>query len=141
MNALRGKSNEIMANSSKFVKEPEAIDFGNYKGKLKFAAAAVSDLEKIYKSTELPTYTADLPAFEAKKRAAMMDVVKSTVSAAKEDLALLNQQLAAFEDSRMSEETTIGDLKQRFPTIAKEVESEIKDHHWLKQINKYGLNI
>ena len=136
MNNLRGKANAITADSAKFVNEPAAIDFSAYKSKLRFTGAAVADLEKVYSSTKLPEFTASLPSFEAQKRAAMMEVVTSTVAAAKADLELLRADIAKFESSRMTIDTSTEDLKQRFPAIAKEVETEIKDHQWFKSITQ-----
>lgn len=132
VNFLRGKANEIAANSGKYAKAPAAIDFGTYKKKLKFTAAAVETLEKTYKSKSLPTYSASLPPFEAKKRAMLLSVVRSTVGAAKADLESLNAQLSAFEDGRITTSTSVGELRSRFPTIAKEIEQEIKGHEWAK---------
>jgi len=126
VNLLRGKANEITANSAKYVKPPAAIDFSSYKKKLKFTAAAVDSLESAYKKKSLPTYSAMLPAFENKKRAMLLSVVKSTVEAAKTDLEALQAQLSAFEEGRITKDTSVGELRDRFPQIAKEAEEEIK---------------
>ena len=89
-------------------------------------------LQKAYASKSLPTYNATLPAFEAKKRSVMLSIAKSTVAAAKADLENQKLQLAAFEENRITPETSIGQLKTRFPHIAKEIEGEIKNHEWAK---------
>ena len=130
--ALRGKANAITADSAKFVKAPAAIDFAAYKDRLKFTKEAVGALEKVYGDRKLPQYTASLPAFDAKKRAAMLTVVKSTVDATKQDLEVLSQQLASFEAGRITEDTSVGELEDRFPAVAKEIEEEIKNHEWQK---------
>lgn len=84
------------ANAAKYGKAPEVIDFAAYKNKLRFTGSAVASLEVLlqrhgfiflkhrrsrfihlfclqiqsaYKSATYPTYTAELPAFEVKKRA------------------------------------------------------------------------
>lgn len=99
---------------------------------MKFTADAVGDLEKVYTGRQIPTYNAKLPAFDAKKRAAMMAVVESTVAATKQDLANLNGQLANFEEGRITEETSLVDLENRFPELAAETEEEINQHLWAK---------
>jgi hypothetical protein len=129
---LRGKANSITADNVKFVQAPAAIDFGAYKDRLKFTKEAVDKLEKVYGSRSIPQYSASLPAFEAKKRAAMLAVAKSTVDATKSDIDMLKSQLAAFEAGRITEETSVGELENRFPAIAKEIEEEIKNHEWQK---------
>ena len=88
----------------------------------------------MYKSTKLPVYTATIPEFESKKRAAMLDVAKATVVAAKNDLSDLTEQIASFEKFRMNKDTSVGDLQMRFPKIAKEVEAEIKHHKWAESM-------
>jgi hypothetical protein len=53
------------------------------------------------------------------------------VTAAKADLVDLNDQLAAFEEVRITRDTSVGQLYQRFPNLAREVEKEIKEHKWV----------
>ncbi len=132
VNLLRNKANAVTADAAKYVKAPAPIDFSAYTKRLKFTGSAVNDLQKAYESRSIPKYSASIPAFEVKKRAAMMAVVKSTVDATKADLANLHAQLAAFESGRITEDTSYGELQQRFPAIAKEIEDEIKDHQWQK---------
>ena len=54
------------------------------------------------------------------------------MTAANADLKDLNAQLDEFEKIRISKETSVGDLNQRFPHLAREVEKEIKNHEWSK---------
>ena len=129
---LRGKANGITADHAKFVQAPAAIDFGAYKNRLKFNKDAVGKLEKVYNSRSIPQYSASLPAFEAKKRAAMLAVAKSTVEATKADTEALKAQLATFEEGRITEDTSVAELENGFPALAKEVEDEIKNHDWSK---------
>jgi hypothetical protein len=89
-------------------------------------------MQTVYKNRSLPSYSATLPAFESKKRSVMLSVAKSTVAAAKADLESQKQQLAAFEENRITQSTSIGQLKARFPHLAKEIEQEIKTHEWAK---------
>ena len=132
LQVLRGKANTIASDSAKFVKAPAAIDFDAYRSKLKFTSAAVKDLETVYANKSIPQYSAKLPAFEAKKRAAMLAVVKSTVDATKADLEGLQASLAAFEAGRITDDTSLHALQNRFPSVATEVETEIKEHQWAK---------
>ena len=88
----------------------------------------------MYKSTKLPSYTASVPAFETAKRAAMLETVKSTVAAAEADLKNISASLDEFEKQRTSKDTSVGDLERRFPTFAKETETEIKEHRWCENV-------
>jgi len=130
--ALRGKANAVAAENAKFVRATAAIDFDAYRKRLKYTGDAVGNLEKAYKGKVIPQYKAELPAFEAKKRAAMLNVVKSTVEATKQDLANLHTQLEAFESGRITEDSSMGEVTQRFPGIAREIEEEIREHKWAK---------
>lgn len=44
----------------------------------------------------------------------------------------LNAQLDEFETIRISKTTSVGELNNRFPQFAKEIEHEIKHHEWAK---------
>ena len=83
-----------------------AIDFGAYGSKLKFTGAAVKDIEKMYSSAKLPQYTATVPAFEAQKRAAMMESVKATVAAANNDNIAIAKSVEEFEKFRITKDTS-----------------------------------
>ena len=57
----------------------------------------------------------------------MLDEV---VAAAQSDLEAIEASLSSFEQIRINKSTSVGELKDRFPEIAREVEEEIKEHHW-----------
>lgn len=135
LNAIRGKANQITADAQKFGGAVPAIDFAAYSKRLKFTGQAVKDIEKMYTSTKLPSYTASVPAFESQKRAAMMETVKSTVAAANTDLSEIQKSLEEFEQFRVTKDTSYGELEKRFPHLAKEVETEVKEHRWCENIN------
>ena len=132
VNLLRAKANDISSNATKYVKDPEAIDFGSYKNKLKFTSSAVADLENAYKARKLPVYTASLPEFDKQKRASMQATVQTILDAAKADLVDLEKQVESLEQTRISATTSVGELNQRFPHFAREVEQEINAHNWTK---------
>lgn len=132
LNMLRAKSNEIMTTAGKFGQAPEKIDFSAYKSKLKFTARAVDELQDVYKKRTLPNFHATLPSFEAKKREMMLSVINRIAEAAKEDLKILEEQLVELEKTKVTKETTYGDMTSRFPNVAREIEQEIKNHEWSK---------
>lgn len=61
-----------------------------------------------------------------------MDMVKSTVDAARGELEQLNNQLVTAQASQFTKETSAMQALERFPAVGKEVEEEIKTHQWLK---------
>jgi len=62
----------------------------------------------------------------------MLNVAKSVVAATKLELQEISTQLDAFEQVKITKETSIGDLRNRFPKIAKEIEAEVNAHQWGK---------
>ena len=60
----------------------------------------------------------------------MLSVAQSTVEAAKADLQSLQTQLESYRP--INDDTSVGDLQNKFPDIAKTIEKEIKSHEWLK---------
>jgi hypothetical protein len=54
------------------------------------------------------------------------------VDLAKADLQDLSAQLDEFENVRINKDTSVNELNQRFPGVAKEVEQEINNHEWSK---------
>mmetsp|Transcript_67956 Transcript_67956/g.189827 ORF Transcript_67956/g.189827 Transcript_67956/m.189827 type:complete len:159 (-) Transcript_67956:18-494(-) len=132
LNLLRAKANEISGNSNKYLKTPAPVNFEAYKNKLKFTGAAVDSLKNAYDNKSLPQYHAALPAFQAKKREAMMAVAKNIVELAQADMKEVNEQLQQFEKIRISKETSVEEINDRFPHLAREVEQEINKHEWAK---------
>lgn len=61
-----------------------------------------------------------------------MEVVKSTVDAARGELEQLNGQLIAAQGNQFTKDTSTLQAFERFPAIGREVEKEIKSHEWLK---------
>lgn len=130
LNVFRGKANEVAAAHAKFGKAPDAINFAAYKNKLKFTASAVDSLEKAYNSRKLPVFSAQVPDLEAKRREKLLASTQSIVDAANAQMDALNHQLEQFETLRVTRNTTVGQVEQRYPEIAREVEKEIKNHEW-----------
>ena len=63
-----------------------------------------------------------------------MDMVKSTVVAANSELELLNNQLVAAQGDQFTRDTNVKKAMERFPTVGKETEEEIKTHQWMKDV-------
>jgi hypothetical protein len=127
---LRASANEVVATAAKYGDKPSAIDFSAYKKKLKFTGATVDKLEALYNSRQSPDYFAQVPEFEVQKREVTQQVLERIVEARKQDIAELQTQLVELEGFKITDETTIGELYDRFPEIATEIEAEIKNHEW-----------
>lgn len=131
LNVFRNKANEIAAAHAKVAgRAPEPVNFSAYKNKLKFTSSAVEALEKAYQAKKLPVFSAEVPELTVKKRAMLVKASEAIAAAAQIELASLNTTLADFDSIRITDETRVEDVKQRFPEVFREVEKEIKDHQW-----------
>lgn len=107
------------------------IDFNSYAKKLKFTGAGVAKLEAVYKSTQIPKYTAEVPSLEKLKRQELLNVISVATEAAEADLKALYAQRDDFEANvRVNMETTMYDIQRRFPDIARSNEDEINQMLW-----------
>ena len=57
------------------------------------------------------------------------------MAAANADLANMKKQMELFEVVRIKGDTSLGELRDRFPHVAREIETEIDQHSWLKDSN------
>jgi hypothetical protein len=53
---------------------------------------------------------------------------------AKLDLQDLASQLDEFEKIRITKDSSVTDMNKRFPHIAREIEKELKNHQWAKDV-------
>lgn len=127
---LRAAANEVVAEASKYGTKPSEIDFSAYKKKLKFTGATVDKLEAAYKSRASPNNYAKVPEFYVTKRQVTLQVLERIVEARKADIAELESQLGELANFKITSETTTGELCDRFPELAREIEAEIKNHEW-----------
>lgn len=127
---LRASANELLSQASKYGQKPAEIDFAAYKQKLRFTSSAVDSLEKIYKARQLPNHFAAISDFHVKKREVTASVLARIVEARKLDIAELNAQVVELENFKIDDETSAGDIRNRFPEMAREVELQIKNHEW-----------
>jgi len=57
-------------------------------------------------------------------------VVENIVNAAKADIADVTNQLQELDKTRISKSTTVGEIFQRFPSMARETERKLKNHEY-----------
>ncbi len=63
-------------------------------------------------------------------------VLQDTVKAAEEYLKEIEEQLESFEALRIKKDTSVGEIKSRFPDVARSVEEEIKFQSWTGPVDK-----
>ena len=127
---FRQEVNQVVAESAKFGAKPNPIDFSAYKKKLKFTSATVDKLEAIYNKRPSPGFYAKVPDFIVARRQVTVQIFERVVEAHKADIVELEGQLAELENFKITDETTIGQLQDRFPDVARQIEQGIKNHEW-----------
>jgi len=142
LNVIRSKANEVNTLYNKEDKPLEPIDFKAYKSRLTFTGSGVDAIEPLWKSVKLPEYTALVPDFEKKQRAELLAILDTATEAARIELNQLYKQRDDFETSvRVTQYTTMADIRQRFPDIARSNEDEINQHLWFynKETTRHNL--
>ena len=115
-------------------KKPEAVDFAGYKEKIR-AAGLVEAFEKEYAALKYPTFKATSdPALLADQAKALKDA-EASVAESKTRITALEAQVTLMTAKRTGKTTTVDDVYEAFPEIKKEIDDEIENHEWHKDIN------
>mmetsp|Transcript_30995 Transcript_30995/g.23048 ORF Transcript_30995/g.23048 Transcript_30995/m.23048 type:complete len:166 (+) Transcript_30995:46-543(+) len=127
---IRGAVNELLGEVAKYPSKPAEINFADHKKKLKLTASAVDKLEALYKKRELPNYYSQIDEFYVLQRQLLTQVRERIVEARKLDIEELTAVKAELETFKVTEETTVKDMFDRFPEMAREIEQQVKNHQW-----------
>jgi len=115
-------------------KKPEAIDFAGYKKKIS-AAGLVEAFEKEYAALAYPEFKASNdPELQAAQAKAVKDA-EVAVNESKARITELKATVTMLMAKRTGRETTVDDVYEAYPAIKKEIDAEIENHEWHKDIN------
>jgi hypothetical protein len=128
--------------TSKYVgKEPPAIDFDDYRKKIRAqttvdgkAASVVDVLEAAYKSFKPPSAQSSTDADVSTASASASDAAMEALADTKKELEALEKKVAMMKSKRVGKDTTVDDIYEAYPDIKKEVSEEIETHQWHKDI-------
>jgi hypothetical protein len=142
VNKYRGLVGQVDVLTSKYVgKEPPAIDFADYKKKIRAqttvdgkAASVVDVLEAAYKSFAPPAAQTATDVDVTSAASAASAEAAAALAATKADLADLEKRVAMMKSKRVGADTTVDDIYEAYPDIKKEVHDEIENHEWHKDI-------
>lgn len=117
----------------KYQSPPAPIDFGATKKTVR-DKELVDMLESFYKSSTPPAETYSMPAEETAKSEETVAYLKELDAVNKELLPVLEKEIAFYETTRTSADTTLFDMKLNYPLIHEEVEDELERREWFKDI-------
>eukprot|EP00942_MAST-04A_sp_MAST-4A-sp1_P009560 g9560.t1 len=128
VNRLRDLYDEINAAAKMYEGEVAAIDFAGYRKDIS-APGIVDEFEVQIKLSE--STVADMNA--------KMDQILADASTMREEsvsrLAELESMIAEAEANKTTRDTTIDEVLARYPHIAEEIDDEIENHQWWKDVN------
>lgn len=138
VNQLRAKHGEISALASTYAEPPPPIDFEAYKAKIS-SKDIVAKFEEEYSKINIDeaTYAQYMqlmhPEDTSDKEAKAAEVAAS-VEESKGKIAELSKLVALMESKMTGPTTTLEDLYEVYPDLQAEIEDEIENHEWSKDI-------
>ena len=130
---LRDLHGEINAEEKKFGGEPAAIDFDSYRASIS-SPGIVDEFEKAYNGLAFPTYPNESAPESMAAFDAILESAASTTDASAARLAELESMIAEAETSKTTADTTVEEVLNRYPEIAKEIDEEVEQHLWWKDV-------
>ena len=116
--------------AAKYSGPPEAIDFASYKGKVDDSLLAL--MEKEYKAVSYPAF-AELDDAKAEYDKMFAEATEK-IAESKTRISELTAQMNTMIDKKVGPNTTVEDVYAAYPDIEKEIDEEINEHKWSKDI-------
>ena len=130
LNRLKMALNEAELLQQKFSGAPAAIDFASYKGKVDASLLALA--EKEFKGVQYPPF-AELDEAKAEYDA-MFAEAQQKIAESKTRISELTAQMNTMIAKKVGPTTTVEDVYAAYPDIEKEIDEEIDQHQWSKDI-------
>eukprot|EP00944_MAST-04C_sp_MAST-4C-sp1_P011397 g11397.t1 len=138
VNRLRDLYDEINAAAKAYEGEPAPIDFAQYRKDIQ-ASNIVDEFEVSTPYNSIVYPEIQLSEETIAEMNASMDKILADASVMREEsvsrLAELESMIAEAEANKTTRDTTIDDVLARHPHIAKEIDDEIENHQWWKDVN------
>lgn len=134
LTGLRAMHAEIMKMKATYGNDPAPIDFAAYKTKMD--PEVVKQVEESYNAMVYPS-TAEFEATSPEAKASMKKHLEDIDAAIKETedvIVDLKSKMAALEAKKTTIDTTAQDYLDRFPELEDEIDKEIHNHEWAKDI-------
>eukprot|EP00584_Thalassiosira_punctigera_P002922 CAMPEP_0172534520 /NCGR_PEP_ID=MMETSP1067-20121228/6850_1 /TAXON_ID=265564 ORGANISM="Thalassiosira punctigera, Strain Tpunct2005C2" /NCGR_SAMPLE_ID=MMETSP1067 /ASSEMBLY_ACC=CAM_ASM_000444 /LENGTH=168 /DNA_ID=CAMNT_0013319323 /DNA_START=66 /DNA_END=572 /DNA_ORIENTATION=- len=115
----------------KYSSPPAPIDFAAAKASVR-DVALVDALEKMYTSSSPPPLTYEWSAEDRAKKAQLVEDAKEGLAFTQEMIEDTQKEIAFLRVNRTTRDTSTSDMKEVYPDIAEEVETEIENREWFK---------
>nr|CCA19032.1 conserved hypothetical protein [Albugo laibachii Nc14] len=146
--ALEGLQNvhaQIQADAREYVKEPEPIDFEHYRSVIK-DKDLVDAIEQNYKSIKFPVITPQQldntvegseiqPLNEKQMLQEMFDELDGQLEDSKTRITELKEFIRLMQETRTTLDTTMPEMTAMYPEIHEEIDEEIANMEWDKDLS------
>ena len=117
------------AMAEKYSAPPAPIDFASAKKSVR-DVALVDALEKMYKSSSPPAQTYEWSTDDQAAKAQLIEDAKAGLAFTQEMIEDTQKEIAFLRVNKTTRDTSTSDMKEVYPDIADEVESEIEKREW-----------
>ena len=124
---------ETMA--EKYSAPPAPIDFAAAKKSVR-DVSLVEGLEALYSSSSPPSIKYEWSVEDQATKAQLIEDAKAGLAFTQEMIEDCEREIAYLQLNKTSRDTSVSDLKEIYPDIADEVETEIENREWFKDTLK-----
>ena len=130
---LRELHGDLVSQAKAYEGAPEPIDFAHYRNVIK-TPGIVDTVENAYNALTLPQFVNEVAGEADEAYKTLVSEAESAMNASAARLEELEAMIADAKTQVTTKETTVDEVLQRYPEIAKEIDQEIKEHEWWKSV-------
>lgn len=131
VNQFRGWVAGAEAMAEKYKSEPAPIDFAAAKKEVR-DKDLVAALEKMYTSSSPPPETYEWSAEDMADKKLQIEEAKGRQAFIQETIEETAREIAFMKANRTTRDTSATELKENYPEIAEEIETELENREWFK---------
>ena len=129
---MRQLMDQIKGENAGVSSEVPAIDFDAYRGKIK-SPGIVDAFESAYSKLSLPTFAASTADADA-AFSALSAEAQTAVDESEARMISLDKEIEDMIANKLGPDTTVEDVYAQYPQVGDEIEQEIADMDWKKDI-------
>ena len=135
MSSFRAWAAAAEAMAEKYSAPPTPVDFSTAKESVR-DKALVEALEAFYTSYTPEPEVHEWSADDKADKAQQIEDAKGRLAFTQEMIDETEKEIAFMQENKTTRETSGSDLKEAYPDIAEEVETEIENREWFKDTVK-----
>lgn len=133
VNAFRAWVTTADVMSEKYNKPPAPVDFASAKASIR-DQELIASLEAFYKTASPPPEVYEAPEGVEEERAQVLEMFKESEAFDQELKEGVKAELEFMKANRTTLDTTIHDFKMNYPAIHEDIEDEIENREWFKDV-------